>query len=600
MNAPVWIGRRGSGQRSSAILRCKILALALHIAPVIPAQAQDLAAPLAAPPAGAVLPTLDGGAYSITTVNEQIQATVELPLAPALGDRQTVTVAVPPETIIAEQGTCRGIAGAPFQVTVGTVAQPRVGEERTAVPLTFGRIACAGNHRFALRLSVIEHPPTADANRGTRLVRTSQQIVEVRFRSPPVLALVSPSVQEVPALDVASCWACLWPGRGKGLDVWMWATSMLAPQLTPGAAERQMRIMVRNASLGPVLVNARIIGRGATPAAAVAALRFAPDDVGRETTFVASLKDLLLGSGEELDITLRPDWSAGRIPTGAQDLSLVVEARSVGLDEAVPAVLRVPVRLNVRHPIGWLVLALALGVWVGRMLAITREPAYAARLGLFQRLQVVKDRLRDLDDVEARKVLMFAADDLTARVEAGAETAATLETGVAALERCSIALLRIAALSGSMAGNGAAEAALARARLAAMGGRADEADDEIKAALATVPAPAGALAPQRNLFDPAPSDRRRIQRTPVWLRLVTSPGALPLPLVSRYVAPGLRLVLLGVTLLFGLDQFYFSGARAATLGAGGLTDYLPAFLWGLTAMAVTRSLDTLTWTAAGR
>jgi hypothetical protein len=231
------------------------------------------------------------------------------------------------------------------------------------------------------------------------------------------------------------------------------------------------------------------------------------------------------------------------------------------------------------------------------VLAITREPAYAARLGLFQRLQAARDRLRDLDDVEARKVLMYAADDLTARVEAGAETAATIETGVASLERCSIALMRIAALSVETKGNAAAAGALAEARLAAMEGRADDADKAIQAALATIPGRAGALAPQQSQFGPVPPT---IRRTSSWRRLVTNPGALPLSFVSRWVAPGLRLVLLGFTLLFGLGQFYFSGANAATLGAGGLTDYLPAFLWGLAAMAVTRSFDTLTWTGAAR
>lgn len=506
---------------------------------------------------------LDGGVHLVRGADDRLQVSLEIPLPERLPARRSVAVRVVPNRVAGDPAGCAEARGPALAATAGAPAGAVPGSSAMQVVLTLDRIACVGDHRLTLAVDQLE----ARDGGAAEVTGSTPFTVLVRLRGAPA---VEPPGTEIPVLGVAACWLC-----------WSWVpsfplTAVLAPDLVPGRTGRELRVPLRNASLGPLSYEAKVAARGTTPAAAKDAVEIVPP---------GSAGRLALGGTQTVEVRLRT--GADHIPAGAHDLALVVTLQPAAGGPA--AIQSFPFRLNVRHPIGWSVFALALGLVLGLLLLVVREPGYAERLDLFRRIQAARDTLRGVArEPEVRAALLLQCNDLGLQVEAPGGGASGLSGRVEALELRVLALLRISALRGEPSLPAGAVTALDDAGNALIAGKDDVAQqriDQAMNAIGGVQQRPGFAAAAAVSGDGGGSVRQLLGR---W----ASP---PLAFASRVVAPGLTVVLVLATLGFGLQQFYFAADGAATLGSKGAMDYLPLVLWGLTSVAVGNALGRLTW-----
>ena len=169
---------------------------------------------------------------------------------------------------------------------------------------------------------------------------------------------------------------------------------------------------VRNTSVGSVTVTPTLLTQGNTPDAAAKAV--VVDDAVTGTAIPAA--GISLKPQERRAIRLA---TATDRPTraGAQTLRLDLAVAEAGEAAPITRTVTVPLKLNVRYPAIWAVVALLLGWFVGRLLLLINDPAYAARLDFFGQIRDLGVRVGDLSPGQAKVVLLTRLDRLRSDLE---------------------------------------------------------------------------------------------------------------------------------------------------------------------------------------
>jgi hypothetical protein len=229
------------------------------------------------------------------------------------------------------------------------------------------------------------------------------------------------------------------------------------------------------------------------------------------------------------------------LPAGAYAAQVQFLATADGADPLAQAV---AVDLRVRDSAFWAVLAVLVGILVGRLAQLVYDPKLMARVQLLDWLNALSERIDRLPDKKEAATLRGDLMNLMHRLVGRSFEAATLQPEVTQLE------LRIT-------------------------------QAELR--------PAGALE-----YLGADTDRPDpLARFKQILRVLAGITPLPLPSVHDWLLPLLVFItLMALTIVFVIQQYGGTGT-AETFGAGGLADYAALFLAGVASDAIAGGLRSI-------
>jgi hypothetical protein len=405
-----------------------------------------------------------------------------------------------------------------------------------------------------------------------------QTVLQLRVvaRARPELRSVSPSV----SYSLLRCWRPF-------CRVW----DLLVPPLLRGAARDAL---VQNLGFDPVTLGPTL-------------LTLRGDKTGSWPRVGESQAELQLSGPKTVD-----GWSTAALRMTANRRALLPDhyqgnlvVRIAGSDDPTT----VGVTLDVRDGPGAALVAIVVGILIGRLLQRMATPAAQARHRLFE-------LHRRVGEVAARVTEPVSATFLARRLDAERpliETAAAAEEAEIAVrlealrkqaqflfEIQSLDVLARRSVTADVLANLAGK--LRTARDLAISGKLGEAAaprDEVQTALETQGGPtsdARALSGQRQPEGDAPEVKRESasalrRRSSAVLKGLS--GSFSREEANDYpiVRPLLHALLLGVLVLIGLQTLYI--ASGTTFGSAGIYDYLGLFLWGLSADVAQATLQSL-------
>lgn len=424
----------------------------------------------------------------------------------------------------------------------------------------------------------------------------------------------------------------LLPGqpRSEALVVDLTVVATARPTLTPlpGAAQLQLRLVNCARGLDCALA------RGLLPASAfLESWQLQFDNTGLADATIADAEVALLGERTEYQLgasalTLPDDGPT--LPAGEiSDVPLTLHRSEMPPDHYTGAIylalaegdgrLTIPVDLNVRVGPFWPLVALAIGIVIGRLFRYMQERG-EPQVDALQKVNEVEILLQDLHP-DDRELLLPMLNKV--RQSVYQEELETVEARLAAIKDRLSALEKLRAMGSALedkeqhpkAQEALAKIELARQRLArqedaaaaellkeigellaALANTMMSAEGEPDPALVTAAGEAGeagAAAERASTTQPAaPTVSRRWERAKQWLIWLSGlSDEIRAEATLWLVRPLLYAVLLLGLLAVGLESFYVD--KGLTFGATPFSDYVGLVLWGLSADVVGRTLANL-------
>jgi hypothetical protein len=333
-----------------------------------------------------------------------------------------------------------------------------------------------------------------------------------------------------------------------------WLSGLFAPAVV---RDRVAALPVTNASAVPVRIASKLVASNGL------ALEYVDGHLTLEDTDKKSIlaTPLELGSGETANLKIAASLGSG-LPAGfySTQLLLLATARDGNADPLAQAV---AIELRVRDSAFWAVLAVLVGILVGRLAQLVYDPKLIARVQLLDWLHALRDRIERLTDEGVAAKLRADLMDLMRRLAGRGVEAAALQSETAQLE------LRIAQAE-----------------------RAPEPAAHLEAMRKPVA--------QRDMGGVTPAPPGPLDRFKRALRVLAGITPLPLPSVYDWLLPLLVLfTLVALTVVFVIQQ-YGGGGTAETFGGGGLADYAALFLAGVASDAIAGGLRSIKLAAPGR
>jgi hypothetical protein len=455
-----------------------------------------VASTLAAASAGAQMP--EAVIYRPST-GAPLGAPVLVPLGVELRPQQSVSAAtVVAGSISPEAPNCR----LSLTTTVGAALV------NGAVPVTIGAPALpcgGGRYTLKLRFTIAEtNQPNAFVDRDATLWIRFEPAVEVKTAAAQPVEL-----RAVQVLPYGPWWG---------------------DNFSPGSPGRVQTVEIENKSIGPVTVAAQMSAAGSTPGGAL-------NDLVR----LVEARSTRIPPGGRAVVQLESATTTPAEP-GAYPVSLLISAMEEGPTEPLARVTAVPFKVNVRWPLIWALLAIVAGYFLGRAIGLLREPAFAEKLRVF-------DRINELQIFASSKLKDDALfQELTAlaqELDLLAEVTPAFKAKLAELEKRVIDALKVAP---------------ADAALAAL-------------------APGGAQRPSTRVSTPT----NPLVRSYAWF--VGKPSVETAAGVTR---PLVVLGIFAVGCWSGLQVNYFN---QPTFGDDGVLDLMPLIIWSATTLAVASTLE---------
>src|SRR5271157_389527 len=276
----------------------------------------------------------------------------------------------------------------------------------------------------------------------------------------------------------------------------------------------------------------------------------------------------------------------------------ILEVRPHGRDE----VLTVPVSLDVRIGPFVALIAIVVGVVIGRLSQILATPLFQFQSGLLGRVYQIRNEAERVVDPALRALLLERVTNVIDRIElaSAADTAITTDVeAIAALTLISLRFDRLVNLVEQMSDPTKRDEMRKRAsdiRQLILTGQTKDAETQLTSAEGAVGAPRAMRLPVLEARPAAAAGASRAEPREQWIVrtlrfLAGTRGPAPARVKYAVVKPALFFVLLVVLCLTGFNTLYVKAP--AGFGSAGLFDLLGLFMWGLTADVAQSTLQRL-------
>jgi hypothetical protein len=416
----------------------------------------------------------------------------------------------------------------------------------------------AGTYVGTLELSYIDaaHPKVASTKKTATIT--------VKALALPKLALVG--TQPV-----------VWTLVRCGNRISCWVVDTLLPSAMHGSERHLVVEDQRNAAIGVDLLLLTVSANGAEV---------------QPTRVVAG--ELAGSNGTRKTFRLAATFDRQTIHAGAYSAIAQMKPRERG------DVLTQSLTLDVRMGPFAALLAIAIGIVVGRMSQSLATPLFQFQSGLLARVYLIKSDAERLTDSAVRTLILERLRNVIDRIELASGVDNGIVSDVDAIAAQLLAGMRLDRLVTAVAGipdaarRSALQAQVDEIRMKILGGSTKDAVDQLDKAEADagtprMRAPAFARTPQAAASGGQPPKRRTFTRVVNFL--AGAPGPASVRVKYGVVRPSLFLVLLFVLCMVGFNTLYVKAS--AGFGSAGLFDLFGLFIWGLTADVAQSTLQRL-------
>jgi len=300
-----------------------------------------------------------------------------------------------------------------------------------------------------------------------------------------------------------------------------------------------------------------------------------------------------------------------KVTRGNQYSAVATFTRSDLVPGAYPAVVKLiprdrgdalsqPITIDVRSGPLAALLAIAIGVLVGRLSQALATPLFQFQSGLFGRVYQLRSAAEEIADTTLRNAVLGRLDDAIERIDLASAPDTTITSEVETIAdriRASRRLERVMALAAQVDPVKQKEFALRATKIREMilGGKVADATTELDDAETALNAPPPTAVSFGMQGRARPQAEAKSSRPPWYMRalhtLAGTRGPVPAKFEYAVVRPALFLLLLIILCLTGFNTLYVKAP--AGFGSAGLFDYLGLFMWGLTADVAQSTLQRL-------